>query len=156
MHFSIALTTLAALAPLVSAVGDAIVVNNCKAAVHLWSVGGAVGPEVTLNPGEEFTEKVHYDAKSGGIAIKITRPVDGLYTGAPQTDFAYTLDGNNLWYDLSDVFGDPFSGKVLSVKASNPDCPDICWSSGISPAGSQTKVCGAAANITLTLCAAKC
>ncbi|KAJ5831754.1 hypothetical protein N7474_000065 [Penicillium riverlandense] len=156
MHFSIALTTLAALAPLVSAVGDAIVVNNCKAAVHLWSVGGSVGPEQTLQPGEEYVEKVHYDPKSGGVAIKITRGVNGLYTGAPQTDFAYTLDGNNLWYDLSDVFGDPFSGRVLSVVASNENCPDICWSSGTSPAGSQTKVCGATANITLTLCGDEC
>ncbi|CAL5871500.1 uncharacterized protein PFLUO_LOCUS5753 [Penicillium psychrofluorescens] len=155
MHFSTVLATLAALAPLASA-GEAIVVNNCLAAVHLWSVGGSVGPEHTLQPGEEFMETVHYDSESGGVAIKITRGVNGLYTGAPQTDFAYTLDGNNLWYDLSDVFGDPFSGKKLSVKTSNPSCPEICWASGVSPVGSQTKVCGPAANITLTLCAAEC
>lgn len=156
MHFTAAVvTTLAALAPLASA-GNAVVWNNCQGTVHLWSVGGSVGPMQTLAHGENYTEVVHVDPSSGGVSIKITRPANGLFTAAPQMDFAYTLDGSNLWYDLSDVFGDPFSGHVAVVRPSVTSCPKICWPTGISPAGSQVKVCSANSDITLTLCAAQC
>lgn len=157
MHFSTAvLTTIAALAPLASAVGNAVVVNNCKKPVHLWSVGGSVGPMQTLQHGENFTEQLYHDPSSGGIALKITRPANGLFTAAPQMDFAYTLDGNNVWYDLSDVFGDPFSGHMVAVNPSVTTCPSLCWPDGVSPSGSQVKVCQASSNITLTLCATQC
>lgn len=158
MHFSFvaAISSLAALAPLVRAVGDAVVVNHCPETVYLWSVGGSVGPEQTIPSGHSYHETFHYDPASGGIAIKITRTVNGLYDGSPQMDFAYTLDGNGIWYDLSDVFGDPFSGSIVSVKPSQTTCPSICWPQGVSPGGSQVKVCQASSNVTLTLCANSC
>ena len=157
MHFSSAVIAfVAALIPLASAAGNAIVKNNCATPVYLWSVGGSVGPMQTIAAGKQYSEALHYDPVSGGIALKITTTSNGLYDGSPQTIFAYTLDGSSLWYDLSDVFGDPFSGKALVVRPSVTSCSNICWANGVSPSGSQTHKCQSTSDITLTLCAAGC
>lgn len=157
MHFTTAaIASVAALAPLASAAGNARVVNRCDAPVYLWSVGGSVGPRQTIKPGATYSEPLHYDPASGGIALKITTTQNGLYDGSPQTNFAYTLDGSQVWYDLSDVFGDPFSGHRLKVVPSLSTCPKICWANGVPPGGSQVKDCQATSDITLTLCAKKC
>lgn len=142
--------------PLVSAVGNAIVKNHCKETVYLWSVGGSIGPEQTLHHGQSYSEKLHYDPQSGGIAIKITTTENGLFNASPQMDYAYTLDGNDIYYDLSDVFGDPFAGHPVSVVSSDENCPGICWPNGVRPAGSQVQFCGSACDITLNLCAKSC
>lgn len=157
MHFSTAtLLSLAALSPLVSAVGNAVVKNSCDFPVYLWSVGGSVGPKKTIQPGGSYTETFRHDPQSGGISLKITSENDGLYNGAPQLNYAYTLDGNNVWYDLSTVFGSPFEGDRLRVKPSDGGCQSICWPSGVNPGGSQVKVCQANSNEVLTLCAPGC
>ncbi|KAJ5563096.1 hypothetical protein N7535_002459 [Penicillium sp. DV-2018c] len=157
MHFSTAvIASVAALAPLASAVGNAIVTNHCDHPVYLWSVGGSVGPKQTIQAGASYTEKLHHDDASGGISLKITTVDDGLYNGSPQTNFAYTLDPGTVWYDLSDVFGDPFSGKTMVVRPSETTCSKICWSQGVNPGGSQTKSCTSNSSINLHLCAAKC
>lgn len=151
------LTLTLLLTPLVSAVGNAVVKNNCKFPIYLWSVGGSVGPKQTIKPGGKYSEPFRHDAASGGIALKITTVDDGLYKGSAQTNFAYTLDGNKLWYDLSDVFGDPFAGKgALVVAPQDSSCQKICWSQGSPLAGSQVKVCSADKDETFTACAAGC
>lgn len=151
-----AITSVAALAPLASAVGNAKVVNRCDAPVYLWSVGGSIGPRQTIQPGAVYSEPIHYDPASGGIALKITTTKNGLYDASPQTNFAYTLDGNTVWYDLSDVYGDAFAGDILKVRPSLTTCPKLCWPSGIPPSGSQVSDCQATSDITLTLCAKHC
>ncbi|EPS29152.1 hypothetical protein PDE_04101 [Penicillium oxalicum 114-2] len=104
-----------------------------------------------------YTEPLHYDPASGGVALKITTSAGGLFNGSPQTNFAYTLDGQGVWYDLSDVFGDAFAGEALAVVASKEDCPGICWPEGVDPNGaSETKVCEASSDVTLTVCAGSC
>ncbi|EAW14915.1 putative BYS1 domain protein [Aspergillus clavatus NRRL 1] len=147
---------LAVLAPLATAVGNAVVTNNCPGPVYLWSVGGSVGPKQTILPGASYAEPLHHDDASGGVSLKVTRTDNGLYDGSAQLNFAYTLDGNTVWYDLSDVFGDPFSGSVVKVKPVEGACSAICWPNGVSPGGSQVKNCGAAKDLNLTLCAASC
>ncbi|KAL4864516.1 hypothetical protein BDV12DRAFT_176063 [Aspergillus spectabilis] len=157
MHFSnLATLSIAALAPLASAIGNAKVHNNCLATVYLWSVGGSVSQVHTIKPGETFSEQFHRDPTSGGISLKITRQPDGLYNGSPQLNFAYTLDPTQVWYDLSTVFGTAFRGRVLSVSSDNEDCPTICWPDGVQPAGSQVKTCEPTSDKTLTLCAEEC
>jgi Bys1 family protein len=154
MQLSSLLSVLAIASPLVSAVGRARVVNNCDTEVTLWSVGSAVSNPVTLtSKGGKYSEEFKKDPKTGGKAIKVTRARDGLYTGAPQTNFAYNLDGAKIWYDLSSVFGDAFKGKKLVVKSAEATCPSIVWSTGTPPSGSQVKVCTSAKDVTLTLCA---
>ncbi|PKX96478.1 putative BYS1 domain protein [Aspergillus novofumigatus IBT 16806] len=79
------LSCLAALIPLASAVGNAVVTNNCAAPVYLWSVGGSVGPKQTIQPGKSYSEALHHDPASGGVSLKITRTDNGLYDGSPSS-----------------------------------------------------------------------
>ena len=47
---------------------------------------------VLMIEGTNYTEAYHRDANSGGIALKITKTNDGLFTGAPTQIFSYSLD----------------------------------------------------------------
>jgi hypothetical protein len=135
-----------------SAVGHAVVRNNCKFPVTLWSVGGDISSPVTLQKAQSYSERFSRDPKTGGRALKITREPDGLFTGKPQTIFAYNLKDGAIWYDLSDVFGDSFAGCKLVEGSADTSCPAIIWPDGIPPAGSQVKNCRDSADVTLTLC----
>ena len=140
-----------------SSVGKARVVNMCPFSVSLWSVGGSVsGPYTIGASGGYYAETFSKDPITGGRALKVTVEPNGLYSGAPQTIFAYSLDegSGKVWYDLSDVFGDAFLGRKLVERSENPNCPAIVWPAGSPPAGSQVKVCGANKDVQLTLCAA--
>jgi len=147
------LLALAAAAPLASALGFAKVTNKCAGDVHVWSVGSAVQGPFKVAKDASYAEPFVKDPVTGGKALKVTIAADGLYTGAPQTIFAYSLDGDNIWYDLSDVFGDAFAGKKVVVSSAQATCPSIIWPTGVPPAGSQVKVCTASKDVTLTLCA---
>ncbi|KAF2278891.1 uncharacterized protein EI97DRAFT_372533 [Westerdykella ornata] len=146
-----AIVALAALASSVSAVGNAIVKNNCPSTFYLWSVGGSIGPEVAVAPGKNYTEVLRRDPTSGGVALKITRTAGGLFTGAPTQIFSYTLDGAQVWYDLSTVFGEPFAGSHLTVTANGGGTID--WPQGTHPGGSQVKVAPSGSNVVFTACA---
>ncbi|KKK18748.1 hypothetical protein P175DRAFT_0436731 [Aspergillus ochraceoroseus IBT 24754] len=157
MHFSnLVFLSLAALTPLVTATGHAKVTNNCAAPVYLWSVGGSVGERQTIQPGQTYSETFHHDPSSGGIALKITRTPNGLYDGSPQLSYQYTLDPTQVWYDLANTFGAPFSGNVVTLHSDNAKCPGICWSNGVSPGGNQVKTCEPESDKELVLCAAGC
>ncbi|KAK0738699.1 Bys1 family protein [Schizothecium vesticola] len=148
------LATLAAAAPLASAAGSARVINHCPYPVTLWSVGSAVSAPYTLAAGTgSYSEPFRRDPVTGGIAIKITTAPNGLYTGAPQLNYAYSLDGDKVWYDLSTVFGVAFPGKKLVVASAEASCPAITWLTGSSPGGSQVKTCTSGKDVALILCA---
>ncbi|KAG5988463.1 hypothetical protein E4U54_004655 [Claviceps lovelessii] len=137
----------------VSALGNAVVLNNCTFPVTVWSVGSDVSPGTTIKHGAYYDEKFALDPKTGGRALKVARDADGLFSGQPQTVFAYSLKSPAIWYDMSDVFGDAFAGYKLVVGSADAACPAIVWPKGTPLAGSQVKTCGAEANVTLTLCA---
>lgn len=153
MRTSIAvLAAISSLSSLASAVGDANVFNNCTFPVYLWSVDSTVSQEYTLQQGQSYSEVLHSDPSTGGIAIKITTVENGLYNSSPETIFSYSLTNGQVWYDLSDTFGDPFSGDALTVTPSDTTCATISWPDGTTPSGSQVNVCEDNTNITLTLC----
>lgn len=140
------------LSSLAAAVGNAVVVNSCSFPVYVWSVDSTVSEQYTLQTGASYSEVLHSDPTTGGIAIKITTVENGLYNSSPQTNYAYSLTNGQVWYDLSDVFGDAFAGNSLVVAPSDTACQSIDWPSGTQPAGSQTNVCEDNTDITLTLC----
>ncbi|CBF85714.1 hypothetical protein AN1863.2 [Aspergillus nidulans FGSC A4] len=131
------------------AIGHAIVANLCEQPIYLWSVGQDISPQYMINPGEEYVEEFRRDPQTGGIAIKITTVKDGLYTSAPQTVFAYNLVEDLVWYDLSDVFGDPFQGQIVSIE---PSEPEIHWENGVPPSGSQVRMLEASTDLVLSIC----
>ncbi|KAF2873920.1 hypothetical protein BDV95DRAFT_489655 [Massariosphaeria phaeospora] len=146
MRFAVA--SVLAFASSVTAVGNAIVVNSTPSTFYLWSVGGSVGPRQTIAAGGNYTEVLHRDAKTGGIAIKITKTADGLYTGAPTQQFSYSLDGAQVWYDLSATMGEPFNGQRVTVTANGGGTID--WPKGSNPGGSQVKVTSSDSNVVFT------
>ncbi|KAL1960298.1 hypothetical protein VTO42DRAFT_8258 [Malbranchea cinnamomea] len=155
MRFSLpVLSALAALAPLASALGHAIVENHCKDPVYLWSVGSTMGERQDIESGGVYSEEFYRDPVSGGIALKITRTEDGLFDGSPQLNYAYTLTegGDRVFYDLSNVFGNAFEGHALIVEPTEEGCGVIDWPNGVSPGGTQVKDCVSKADIRLTLC----
>ncbi|PHH78498.1 hypothetical protein CDD80_6766 [Ophiocordyceps camponoti-rufipedis] len=137
----------------VTALGHARVVNKCSYAVFASSVGTNVSGPTKIDAGQVYGERFVLDRNSGGKAIKITKTADGLQHGEPQTILAYTLAGDTVFYDLSDVFGDGFAGSKLEVTGNAPGCRPIVWEDGTPPAGSQVKSCTSEADVILTLCA---
>jgi hypothetical protein len=112
---------------------------------------------VILTKDQSYSETFRRDPVSGGIAIKITPQDDGIFKpNVSQTIFAYNLDGGHIWYDMSDVFGDGFSGRRMTVKPSDTTCQPIQFWYGIPPGGSQVKNCQAETDLELTFCTGHC
>ena len=145
-----ALSAPAASTSIAARLGRAVIENHCDFPVYVWSVGSKVKPVITVLPDARYSETFRQDVHTSGIALKITTKRDGLYTRAPQTVFAYNLDSpDQVWYDLSDVFGHPFRGHPVRLQ---PSEPEIYWKNGVPPSGSQTRVHDASEDLTLTLC----
>ncbi|KAH7113318.1 hypothetical protein B0J11DRAFT_147112 [Dendryphion nanum] len=143
--------------PLALALSRAIVTNQCSEPLYLWSVGGSINPQVIIPADTSYSEVFHRDPASGGIALKITAVEGGLFKpNVSQTIFSYNLDGETVWYDLSDVFGDGFYGRTLSVKPSDSTCQSIVWPWGKPPAGSQVRSCGKETDLELSFCTGRC
>ena len=81
------------------------------------------------------------------------RVSQGLYNASSVTQFDYTLDGAAVWYDLAAVYGSSLKGFKVVQAASDPNCPGTVWPTG-EPNGSPVNRCDAAANVTVTACAA--
>ncbi|KAJ5216169.1 Antigenic thaumatin-like protein [Penicillium cinerascens] len=129
--------------------GRAVVVNHCNVPIYIWSVGSTVGPQQTIPSYGRFSEIYRHDKESGGIALKISTMHDGLYSNSPMTVFAYNIADSKVWYDISDVFGDPFSGHHVVLR---PAEPEIFWQNGIPPSGSMVRAQEDSVDLTLTVC----
>ena len=134
--FRSTLVFIAGLAPLAHAVGWANVYNNCPYPIYLWSISNPpfyAGPMHNITTGECYSEEYNQSISHGGVSLSIctTGDPDCLWNKSPQTDFGYTLEGETVWYDLTDQYGHPFEGCPLSVEASNPECEKESWEDGV-------------------------
>ncbi|KAE8339772.1 hypothetical protein BDV24DRAFT_165093 [Aspergillus arachidicola] len=129
--------------------GHAIVRNNCAFPIYLWSVSSTVSEQQNMTQGALYAETFRRDSQTGGVGIKLTTVPNGLETSAPQTIFAYNLVGDRVWYDLSDVFGDPFRGSKVFLDG---EVTDIVWERGVPPAGSRVGNQRAGVDLILTVC----
>jgi hypothetical protein len=151
----------AALVGLSQAVGQSKVTNNCDSSVYLWVVGSNQEGPIQIKPGKQWKRNYFRDPKTGGIALKVAREADGVPSGDPHTIFSYTLDPDRIWYDLSNVFGDPFEGENVLLRG-EPPCPSIEWPEGV-PLGGPSKTfqalrtvdCGPNKDTNLYLCGMK-
>lgn len=135
------------------AIGRAIVTNQCDEPIYLWSVGGSISPQNTIIKDTSYSETFRHDPVSGGIALKISPVEGGIFKpNVSQTIFAYNLDVNQVWYDMSDIFGDGFAGRTMKVTPTDSSCASITWGTGKPPAGSQVKNCQAETDLELTFC----
>lgn len=137
--------------------GSANVVNNCPSDLYLWSVGDVAAPMVTISAGANWTEAYQTRAY-GGISIKISPTIDDTSI----VQFEYTLD-DKLWYDLSNVNGNPFRSSDLLLSSKGTTCQDIACPAGESNCKMAytvfdddyaTHACDGGIDLTLTMCAA--
>jgi hypothetical protein len=150
--------SLIALVAEVHGLGRAIVTNQCDWPIYLWSVGGSISKQHNITKDSSYSEVFHKDPNSGGIALKMTTVEGGLFLpNASQTVFGYNLDTDDkVWYDMSDIFGDAFAGRTMSIKPSDSNCEGITWGDGRQPAGSHVKTCSANTDLELTFCTGHC
>lgn len=144
---------LLAAAPFATALGSARLYNNCTNPVNFWTIGDTIsGPTKLLGNvglGASFTQ----DASINWIYA--AQSADALMYHEAQTAFSYNLDGaGQVYYALTDNFGDAFSGDRVTLVPSDSSCPSIEWASGTPTEESTTGyACSSDAILTLTLCA---
>ena len=155
---------IAASSAVVSA-GSAIVNNHCAQPVYLWSVSDYADGEMhTIAPGGSYSEPYRTAKNGGGVSIKMAKVdnlwgVDGVQPDINQ--FEYTLAGN-IWYDISNINGNPFYTGGLTLTPSDPSCPSkVCPAQqkdcqdayNIPTDDHATAACSAESNLVFSLCA---
>jgi len=170
MRFStstIGAASLLALAPTVLAVGSASVYNNCDFDVYYASISGEAESMQLLGAGGYSAS---YSQQGVGVSIKLATS-DSL--SGPISQFEYTWSGDSIFWDLSNINGDPNSpegypfaqgGIVITPSMtndpSNPTCVPVncpagtmtCTAAYNAPDDPNTMVCNQDANLVLTIC----
>lgn len=138
--------------PFAHAIGNAMITNNCPNTIYVWSVGSSITNSQAVESSQSYTEQYRNDPQTGGITLKVTAVADGIFTGAPELDYGYTLDNQTVWYDISDVNGDPFANSTVALVPTDNTCQSYTWADGVSPSGINTAPCSSDADLQLTLC----
>ncbi|MCJ1473851.1 hypothetical protein MMC13_002503 [Lambiella insularis] len=136
---------------------SAIVKNECSFPVYLWSVGEASSEMYTIeSKGEPYSEE-YVPRADAGMSLKISTVPGDLST---ITQFEYTLDSPNVWYDASNINGYPFQKWGLQIIPSSSSCPNVtcefpgvCTEAYNAPSdNAATHMCDANSDLTMTLC----
>lgn len=134
--------------------GSTVIKNTCNFPVYKWTVAGSVGPMDTIAPGQQISELYTAGPGGAGVSIKLARTND-LDTAANDImQFEYTLGGNQVFYDLSMVNGDPFKGLGPVIHPSVATCPISSESDAYYKFDDDwaTKACVVNADLVLSLC----
>ena len=117
-------TAILASAPLANAFGNAVVKNACKYEIKMCNVpasgGGYEQIDKMIQPNETYTQQYTELSNGNGWAIKLSddESLDHIL------QYEYTVHGDGmLWYDLSQVDGNPWYGNwqiTTNSKNCNP------------------------------------
>ncbi|KAF1977559.1 hypothetical protein BU23DRAFT_550856 [Bimuria novae-zelandiae CBS 107.79] len=125
----------------------AIVTNNCRKDIYLWSVPERpdLANNLSISPGKRYEEPWHSGtAVTPGIAIKVSTEGNGVYTGKSEIDFQYSIDpfdSSKIWISLGKIRGNDFDTATLNT------CQGV-----LKVADSFTKECSSTDEIELVLC----
>lgn len=96
-----------------------------------WAPVGSCDQQQTINSGEAYAE-VFWDVVNNGRSLAIYRdPVpSGAITDPTQFEYTVTSDNTTVYYDVSDVDGNPFRGQGYSIWTTDPSgfrtrCPAV-------------------------------
>jgi hypothetical protein len=131
-----------------TAVPVVTVKNHCSFPVYITSVGGtgSQGPTKETPPRGNWMENQYWSGT--GTAVKVTRTVDGLYTGAPILILGYSYNaGVSLYYDLGLHGGNPFEGYNVKLSGAGGD---NVWDPVPKP--QQTRGYWGTSDLTLDIC----
>lgn len=151
---------LLAFAPSVLAVGGVSVQNNCPFPVYYAAIGGQ---SAAMQPLPASGYSAGYSDEGVGFSIKLGAE-DSL--SGPITQFEYTWKDGKIYYDLSNINGDPFESEGMTLTpsmtgdSSNPSCQvvncpageAVCTAAYTSPDDPDTNSCNQDSNLVLTLC----
>lgn len=143
----------------VLAAGSAHVISNCGFPVYYASVAQNAHAEMQQLPAEGYSEQ--YNKPNVGVSIKLATTLGGQIT-----QFEFTWDGGNIYYDMSNINGNPFAQYGMSLVPSSlgasgyptcvaVNCPagqDRCEAAYNNPDDVRTTVCPDSSDLTLTLC----
>lgn len=136
-------------------VGSAIVLNGCDYDVYVTDVpaagGGYEQMTKTLSPNQTFEQQWTELANGEGWSIKLSKSTS--LANIMQYEFTFHNDGI-IWYDLSDVNGNPWDGdwEITAQSPSNTCTPkDHAYLYSTDDAYGM-QACNSDATITVTLC----
>lgn len=122
----VAATALLSLAPTVLADGSANIKNQCKQTVYVESVADKGSKVHELHTGDTYNENFRSSGNGGGVSMKMS-----LEKGSKDvSQFEYTVKGDQVFYDLSNVNGYPFSDGGISLEPSEKGCTPVTCSAG--------------------------
>ena len=139
---------------LAGGLGKAIVVNNCNYDVSLSNVpaagGGYSNIDQKLGPGETYSQGWTMLSNTMGWSLK-------LYKGSDMSNllqYEYTChDDGTIWYDLSEVNGNPWDSEGWMITAS-PGCnPRQAAYRHPTDDAYGMQDCPDSSDITVTICA---
>lgn len=161
MHFSTSTgaAVLLALAPTALSVGTARVVSNCAGPVYFASVAQSVNAAMNVLPESGMSEG--YSIPGVGVSIKLAPNSSG-----PVTQFEYTWQDGSIYYDISNINGNPFFEGGMELVPSMagdpnyPTCAPVTCAAGAStctaaynaPDDTKTMVCSQESDLVMTLC----
>ncbi|KAF2766045.1 hypothetical protein EJ03DRAFT_192184 [Teratosphaeria nubilosa] len=155
MHSSIFAAALLASTAAASSVGSAVVVNACEYDVYICNVpasgGGYTQIDKTLSRNGTYQQTWTELANSQGWSIKLS--MDSTLGNIMQYEYTFHNDGT-IWYDLSDVNGNPWDGNweiTATNEADDCDPKDQAYRYSTDDAYGM-QACSQDSVITVTLC----
>ena len=147
------------LAPTALSVGTARVVNNCGTEVYFASVAQSVNDAMSVLPASGMSET--YSLPGVGISIKLAANESG-----PVTQFEFTWQDGDIYYDISNINGNPFIEGGMELVPSmvgdsnypscqSVSCPagqQVCTAAYNTPDETKTLVCNQDSDLVMTLC----
>jgi len=138
--------------------GKAIIQNSCSFPVYLSSVSNVAGAtqELAANGGT-YSEDWRANPNGGGVSIKIA--ADKAFSEI--TQFEYTLEDPELWYDLSNINGYPFKNWGVSIIPADTSCNEVICPAGVALCSAAyntptedwaTAMCYSASDMVVLLC----
>jgi hypothetical protein len=96
--------------------------NNCETEAYIWSCGDKIGDMQTLQPGEEPWSEEFYSKQGGAAGPSIYVSKTNSYMEGAITQLEYYFDGKIVWWDLSNINGNPYGkdGVILKSSLENP------------------------------------
>lgn len=136
-------------------VGSAVVVNKCNYEVYLCNVPAADGGyseiDKTLQPNDTYSQHWTQLSNGNGWSLKLSK--DNSLGNIMQYEYTFHNDGT-IWYDLSDVNGNPWDGnwEVTAANAANTCEPKQQAYRYATDDAYGMQACTQDSEITVTLC----
>ncbi|KAK4555610.1 hypothetical protein LTR86_007363 [Recurvomyces mirabilis] len=157
MYAILASAALLATTAVAQSVGSATVVSKCNYDVFLANVpaqgGGFNEVDRTLKSGDSYTQQWTELSNGNGWSIKLSKDKTNWNSDIMQYEYTFHNDGI-IWYDLSDVNGNPWSGdwEITANATSSPCTPKQQAYRYATDDAYGMQSCSQDADITVTLC----